>query len=511
MKNIQRENLINGKYIFCFFFRTYERFNTSIYKLDDLNNLKLFINNIIKSKEDIIQLQIEDQNNFVNIYTDVVKAKNLNYERIFESISNNSSSNQIISSDNIKINILIIFYKTGHARGNYFNDIYLPRYFIKKDDSSCFFDSMAYYLLKYIENNVKPGGIYKEKIYKKGRELSNLAKVKYSSNIGKNEIEVIENRLEMSIVIFEFEKGTIFRTIVFFPVKSSKLLLYRQKSKWHYSTTNFCNTCFKFIPKFNIHKCDKVCLLCRSSKCTETDLNERSCIDCHRIFRNENCFNLHIISKVCEEVKICLRCNKEILKKSKHDCNITCCSVCRVSYKNKFDHICKIQPKKLKSKSNQNKLVLTCYYDIETILDNQNNFIPSILVSHIICNSCTNTCDNNINFKCTNHSKMKEIFESEFKEDSETCIVKFINYLINVSETHKDCSIYAVAHNGSRFDSAFIYDALLEYFSPNIFKSDPIKKGNALLQIQIWPDIFFKDSIQFIPSSLKKNTEHVWS
>ena len=75
---------------FVFFFRTYERFNTSIYKLDDLNNLKLFINNIIKSKEDIIQLQIEDQNNFVNIYTDVVKAKNLNYERIFESISNNS-------------------------------------------------------------------------------------------------------------------------------------------------------------------------------------------------------------------------------------------------------------------------------------------------------------------------------------------------------------------------------------------------------------------------------------
>ena len=412
--------------IYIFFSRTYERFNTSLYKIEDLTNLKLFVNSKIKSSEDIIQIQIEDQINFVNLFTKVFKAKNINYNLIFECISNNTSSNQIINIDNIKIYILIIFYKTGHARGNYFNDIDLPKYFLK-NDSSCFFDSMAYYLLKYIENNGQTGGIYKEKIYMKGRELSKLAKVEYSSNIGKNEIEIIENRLKIPLVIFEFEKGTreilnyhtpkiksdhliiylLLQDNCFFPVKSPKLLLNRQTSKWHYSTTNFCNTCFKFIPKFIIHKCDKVCLLCRSSKCTETILNEKSCINCHRIFKNENCFNLHIISKVCEEVKICLRCSKEIFKKSKHNCNITTCSVCHVAYKNKLDHLCKIQPKKLKSKSNQNKLVLTCYYDIETFLDNQNNFIPSILVSHIICNFCTNTCDNDINFKCTNHSKKR--------------------------------------------------------------------------------------------------------
>ena len=113
----------------------------------------------------------------------------------------------------------------------------------------------------------------------------------------------------------------------------------------------------------------------------------------------------------------------------------------------------------------------------------------------MVCTFCESQVNN-----CIYHA-----FESIFESDSEkSCVLKFIYFLFQVEEKNRKTPIIVVAHNLGGYDGLLIYNELLDNFSGSIFNTDPIKNGNKIITFSISENISFKDSLKYVPVSLKK-------
>lgn len=467
------------------------------------------------------QLQIEAKILNKDIHISRINTiENFQWSEFLNSIIAQCQSNDLIKFNNIIVNVLIIDDPRGHAPPANFALCKIPRYYLKKKKNSlsCFYDSFFYGLVKYIQGQT--AGLKKATIYRGGENIAKSCNLKYNQAVGYNEVKKIEQTLNQPICILEYPNTytsyediqTMYKPKIhytnnilflvlhkecFFALKTPKLLLSGVTNEQK-TTIEFCMQCFKFVDKFNNHKNCCFCIHCKTNKCKKNDLFSQTCERCNKSFPSKSCFDLHIQVGTCRRSKLCLVCMVEY-KFNNHKCNYSTCSVCSVKYKNdgSEQHHCIMKPKKINKKA-----VIRVYFDIETYTDDRNGqFIPQILVSHTVCDKCENkTNQTENNFYCNQN---EHFLINVFKSGTESsCVKLFINYILDLSNKHKKCTICAVAHNMSGFDGSFVYDELLENFRSDIFSSNPLKKGNKIITLHINKNIFIKDSLLFIPQKL---------
>ena len=306
------------------------------------------------------------------------KNKKKNIDEMLIKILNCIQSDTKINVNEIILKIVIFSKYFGHSiRFCNFSNLNLPTYFLKSESLSCFFDSLAYCILKYAEGNAKTF-LNKKQIYKKAESIALSCKKSYNNAISINEISNINQYIDYNIIIFSFSNNpldrvnTIYKTnkinfnkktiylllhnFCYFPLKNPRYLI---DKSGHESTrqTDYCLICNKFIKKINTHKCNKYCSICKTIECPklESDRKYKVCSDCNRTFPSSACFKFHKSKGTCSREKICTVCCSKY-KFNAHTCDISVCSVCQIKYKNDglTEHLCTIKPRKLIS---QNKKI----------------------------------------------------------------------------------------------------------------------------------------------------------
>ena len=448
--------------------------------------------------------------------TMIRKLQDTYIEEILDNMNSLIMSNSFIKHEDINVEILLISEPSGHGfKSRCFVDIKLPKYFIDNMSNSCFWDSISYYNLKYI---VKRSQIIpKQQIKSEGKNISQKINKTYNTPVYISDIAEIEASIGWRICIFHISSNDDIKTLykpkikdqkkniiylllhnnTYYPVKTPKLLL-KRTSKENLARTGFCNICYEFIKNLTEHLCTEFCSLCLSSNtCNQSGQNDFiKCVTCCRTLKNRICFEAHKKSGACKRSRICQDCMVEY-KFNSHDCKYSTCSVCFKKYKNdgSSDHICIMIPKtKVSSKVNN---IIRIYFDIEAYKASNNIFIPTLLISQTICDNCE-TDDQ----KCsTYHFGSENIYHSDHQS---TCIMKFLKHLLKIDDLHKSIQIVVIAHNLGGFDGLFLYNELLDNFPDDILKSGIIKRGNKIITFKIGKSIQFRDSLLYVPCSLKK-------
>lgn len=451
---------------------------------------------------------------YINFNEDI---QDLEYEKILEKISQLLNSNEIVTMDELECEMIIVQVPGGHGmKGRKFETIRIPSYYIDGVAESCFWDSLSYFLLKYEEKAVNI--IPKIKIKNRGKELARKAYKKYNSPIYISDIPSVESSLNLRICVFHLsdkqeieilykpkhnkDSKIIYMLLndnCFFAIKSPKLLL-EKTSRELVNTTDFCSLCYEFKKKLITHMCEEFCTYCKSNSCAGKSEQTQFilCKKCNRTLKNQTCFESHKKSGACARSKICPRCMVEY-KFNQHDCNFSLCSICFEKYKNdgSDDHTCIMKPKKIKSSKALNTIRI--YFDVEAYTNKINNeFVPTCLISQTICNKCEECMQESC---LTKHLGFEKIYESD---STKSCINKFIKDLLIIDEINKSVEIVVVAHNLGGFDGLLIYKELLDNFPDDILKDGIIKRGNKIITFHIGKNLQFKDSLLYVPCSLKK-------
>ena len=98
------------------------------------------------------------------------------------------------------------------------------------------------------------------------------------------------------------------------------------------NTSYFCHACHKAYDHTTDHLCPAQCQSCRGFGCTIED-NGMTCQECHRLFKNQTCYNRHKQEPingggktVCQAVRKCPKCHKsmDVRKLNKHPCVDMC-------------------------------------------------------------------------------------------------------------------------------------------------------------------------------------------
>ena len=138
-------------------------------KAVDCSSLKSFVDKIVEQilKINNIHDNCPQDNININIYVVnegfcvLINTNRYNFTTndIYDTIGNINQSNMNINFKNLAALITITYKILGHSPNNLI-DCKIPRYFLKKHDPnyrSCFFDSVAYILLKYRDKkNIHP-------------------------------------------------------------------------------------------------------------------------------------------------------------------------------------------------------------------------------------------------------------------------------------------------------------------------------------------------------------------
>lgn len=260
-----------------------------------------------------------------------------------------------------------------------------------------------------------------------------------------------------------------------------------------------CSICRILYNKKYNHSCNLKCKFCEQyPTCSRTNV-EISCTECNRHFANIECFDRHkdtlcALKKVCNECGILydLRTRNNI----PHKCKEKICSICLKIVE--FDHQCYVQ--KYKKLSCPKYLIV--FYDIECTQETEleaNVFLhkPILCVANIVCNNCFAEPFETEIF-CSLCSPKKDII---FENDAESnCITKFIHFCETFQS--KVSNIYCIAHNFRSYDGQFIIKSLME--NKNKKTVEPILNGMKILKITYDKNIFFIDSLNFIPFALSK-------
>lgn len=304
--------------------------------------------------------------------------------------------------------------------------------------------------------------------------------------------------------------------------------------------SSLCRHCLSFFKKRTFHDCQKICHLCKTSRCFELglDTSEHKCQKCRIVFRNQHCSSLHL----CPTSKKCKYCKQRLLNHTgvEHICKYFCCRICGATDEC-LDHMCSLtgasrasrlekyrttprlqqnQPLSFDMDSEEKRITegeklipmppfkskgptILIYYDIETArlpAAETDAYCPAdsvcdVLVPVVVC--AQTECEGCVRGKPSCECKQKRwTFQST---RSTSCMKMFVHALMSYVNSSQLYHYKLIAHNGGRFDHHFLLREIANHApSPDLF----IRRGSSIIGMKL-KNMTVLDSFQFISMSLR--------
>ena len=220
------------------------------------------------------------------------------------------------------------------------------------------------------------------------------------------------------------------------------------------------------------------------------------CSLCHCKFYGAYCKRHHVVTKQCQSVKTCLKCQAQytVVPNRRHKCGFAKCPVCK-EWVCIQEHKCYIQPVKEKEEEEETEqteegggcmvappLPLFVYADFETMQDHERVFIPNLL--------------------CYSSSEEEEIHVLH-GEDCSLQFLEELDELADVEDSDREREIIIVFHNLKGFDCMFI---LNELYQQQREVTEQLTVGAKVLSFKSGP-LKFIDSLSFLPMPLASFTD----
>ena len=273
----------------------------------------------------------------------------------------------------------------------------------------------------------------------------------------------------------------------------------------HFGRKKFCIYCRAIFD--NDHLCSTRCEFCANSECLNSEIKERQCENCRRLFRNDICYLSHLKENKCVGKPTCELCLRSIQPKGEHDCRFFNCRTCH--QKVEPGHECFMTPlnRSQLEKSDRRRRIYG-FYDFETAAvpverspsnplpkPGVSQHVPVLAVLYVVCNLCwegkepANQCD-----FCLQHRK---VFVGTSAGDD---LVEFIFKDLKNSYPRGTEMIF-FGHNAQRFDIHFIIESIID--NRHILPKTILRKGNSIFELG-FKNIRFLDSLRFMPMPLRK-------
>ena len=213
------------------------------------------------------------------------------------------------------------------------------------------------------------------------------------------------------------------------------------------------------------------------------------CTLCHCKFYGVYCKHHHVVSKQCQTVKTCIKCQARytVVPNRRHKCGFAKCSVCQ-EWVSIQEHKCYIQSVKEKEEETEETeegggcMVappppLFVYADYEAMQDHEGVFVPNLL--------------------CYTSSEEEEIHVLH-GEDCSLQFLQELDELADVEDSDREREIIIVFHNFKGFDSVFIVN---ELYQQQREVTEQLTVGAKVLSFKSGP-LKFIDSLSFLPMPL---------
>ena len=255
-----------------------------------------------------------------------------------------------------------------------------------------------------------------------------------------------------------------------------------------------CQRGFNTNDKEN-HICEgRRCSACGRFQCEDYVRGTRPtyyCSLCCSKFFGPYCNHHHVITKQCQSVKTCLKCQAQytVVPNRRHKCGFAKCPVCH-EWVNINDHKCYIQPVVHEEVEETEEPTeegggcmvappppLFVYADYEAMQNEEGVFVPNLL--------------------CYTSSEEEDIHVLH----GENCSLEFLqelDELADVPQTDSERDIIIVFHNLKGFDNVFI---LNELYQQQRVVENQLTVGAKVLSFKSGP-LKFIDSLSFLPMSL---------
>ena len=270
----------------------------------------------------------------------------------------------------------------------------------------------------------------------------------------------------------------------------------------------YCTVCQVGFINLGEHRCAVTCAYCyKSPQCSRSEW--RKCSSCRRSFPSEECFVSHIeITRVCEKVWKCPKCDKLVRRKG-HQCYSAKCSTCKQWYTYGV-HMCFIQPLQLEDLQKQDLSPrVFLFFDLETsyrsTVQNKKILSANLCIASTVCDHCWDPNLKNKNCAyCEFCGQDKYIFTgyTAVEDFSEWLFTTYKNRLKQTKKNFnldEPIQIFCFSHYGSKFDLQFLLKKMLETRQiPKI-----IRRGSKIIMMESG-NVRFLDSYSFISLSLSK-------
>ena len=215
------------------------------------------------------------------------------------------------------------------------------------------------------------------------------------------------------------------------------------------------------------------------------------CTLCYCKFYGVYCNRHHVITKQCQTVKTCLKCQAKytVVPNRRHKCGVAKCPVCK-EWVCIQEHKCYIQPVKEKEEEEETEQteegggcmvapppLLFVYADYEAMQDHEGVFVPNLL--------------------CFSSSEEDSIHVLH-GEDCSLQFLEELDELADVPDSDSEREIIIVFHNLKGFDSVFI---LNELYRQQRDVTEQLTQGAKVLSFKSGP-LKFIDSLSFLPMPL---------
>ena len=254
-----------------------------------------------------------------------------------------------------------------------------------------------------------------------------------------------------------------------------------------------CQRGFNTNDKEN-HICEgRRCSSCSRFDCEDYVRGTRPtdyCSLCCSKFFGPHCNRHHVITKQCQTVKTCIKCQARysVVRNQRHKCGFAKCPVCH-EWVSIQEHKCFIQPVVYEEVEETEQTEegggcmvappppLFVYADYEAMQDHEGVFVPNLL--------------------CYTSSEEEEIHVLH-GEDCSLQFLQELDELADVADTDSEREIIIIFHNFKGFDSVFI---LKELYNQMREVTEQLMVGAKVLSFKSGP-MKFIDSLSFLPMPL---------
>ena len=466
------------------------------------------------------------------IYMGQVQKKNFDPSKLVQKLGLVSQSNSFLEDKLLTIEVATI--RNMRWGGRYqkcgapvlAQNLYEKKHSIynmaPKDPNSCVYWAIVFGM-EYHENrnitntgfkDIKAWDVFRknrrDRISKAAKNLCKKCQINYNEPCTLITLRKIQNIIKGNYQIIMFERPQRLDRQPYIPLfkgpPSKKIILLESISRSGYGHVNFftslnsyfetnafCTSCFK-RNEHRTHVCTEGnCKHCRTiPPCTAQE--PVTCSQCNRQFNGQNCYDQHIINKLCGNRIKCKDCDDEYSTRYPHRCFTSYCFKCNEHY-DSYPHNCYVKPIPITDLINQDdQLRVIITLDIETRQDTvdargRHVHIPTLLCTRTHCQECFD--DESLTKKIDVCKTCGHLDRAWTGKD---CVFEFGEWLYKdiAKRIPKKGRIYVVAHNLSRFDGRFL---LRDLYDKKYLNTELILNGNQIMKIDV-------GNIRFIDSFL---------